>query len=196
MRKWLLIVACAVCLLAAGGILAWYFWPQPPPTTAEQVVEAVLKADPAEMSQEELAAWIKDVAAKTERLPPHEMQKLVEQALANEGLRERFESLPPEERRKLVELVSEEQRARMMVTMATGVVQMLKAVPAPARKAMIQQMIDRREAYKGKGKGVHPEMSKESVARWLAATTPTQRAEVVRAMREMRKMMREAGITE
>ncbi len=196
MLKWLLIAGCAACLLGAGSVAAWHFWPKPPPTTADQVVEAVMNSDPAEMSQEELATWIRDVASKAERLPPHEMQKLVEKAMANEGLRERFESLPPEERRKLVELVSEEQRARMMAKFTTGMVAVLKALPAPARKVMLQQMIQRHEADRGKGKGDRPEMSKESVARWLAATTPTQRSEMVRAMREMRVMMKEAGLKE
>ncbi len=193
MRKPLIIAACLACLVGAGGVLAWHFWPGPPPTTADQVLDAVMQSDPADMSEEELAVWMKDVAEKAERLPPHELQKLVERALSDEKLKARFESLAPEERQKLAELVSEEQRARMMATMAVGMVAMLKALPAPARKVMIQQMRERGEAYKGKGKGERHEMTKERVARWLSGTTPTQRAEMVRAMRDMRKMMEEAG---
>jgi len=191
MRKSLIIAGCVVCLLGAGGLLAWHFWPQPPPPTATELIETVMKGDTAEMSDEELGEWMREVAAKAERLPPHEMQKLVEQAIGNEELRERFESLGPEERRRLANMVSEEQRARMMAKMAVGMVEMLKAMPPSARRAMFERMRERRGPFKGKAKG---EATKERVARWLSSTTPTQRAEFVRAMREMRRMMKEAGI--
>lgn len=192
-RKVLLAIASALCLAAAGGVVTWWFWPPPPPTTAAQVIEAVMKGDPAELSEKELEVWIADVAAKAERLPPHELQKLVEKALADEGLRERFESLSPEQRAKMAALVSEEQRARMMAKMATGFVAMLKAMPPPLRKVTIEQTLAKRDTHERvKGR----EMTKDRVAQWLAATTPTQRAEMVRAMREMRTMMREAGIKE
>ncbi len=126
----------------------------------------------------------------------YEMQKLVERALTDARLKERFESLRPEDRQKLMGLVSEEQRARMMAAFAKGAVAMLKAMPRVARKAILQQMRQRGEAAKGQFKGKGQEMSKQRVAQWLAATTPTQRAEMVRAMREMRAMMHEAGIRE
>ena len=195
-RKVLLLVASVAALGVAGWLLAGYLKPKPKPSTAEQVVDAVTKSDPAEMTEKGTEVWLKQVATLTERLPPHEMQKLVERALTDEKLKERFEALRPEDRQKLMGLVSEEQRARMMATMATGMVAMLKAMPPVARKAMLQQMRGRREAFKGKGKEGHGQMSKERVAQWLAATTPTQRAQFVRAMREMRTMMQEAGIRE
>jgi Mg/Co/Ni transporter MgtE len=151
-----------------------------------------MDSDPAELSGKQLDTWLRQVATMAERLPPHEMQKLVEKALTDESLRERFESLSPEDRQKLANLVSEEQRARMMAKMATGFVAMLKSMPPPLRKAMLQQMREKQEAHKGD----RPQMSKQQVAQWLAATTPTQRAEMVRAMREMRKMLHEAGLKE
>jgi len=190
-RKVVLIAVSVVCLAVAGWLLAGQLKPQPKPTTAEQVVESVMAADPGGMDEKELDTWVKQVASLAERLPPHEMQKLVERALSDEKLKERFESLSPEDRQKLASMVSEEQRARMMAKFATGMVQMLKALPAPVRKLALQQMREKREAYKGKGPGGR--MSKERVAQWLSATTPTQRAEMVRAMRDMRKMMQEAG---
>ncbi|HUT33029.1 MAG TPA: hypothetical protein VNE39_06095 [Planctomycetota bacterium] len=192
--KVLLVVASVACLGVAGWLLAGYLKPAAKPSTAEQVVDAVTESDPAAMSEKESEVWLKQVATLTERLPPHETQKLVERALSDEKLKQRFQSLRPEDRQKLMGLVSEEQRARMMATMATGMVAMLKAMPPTARKAMLQQMRDRRAGFKGKGKEGHGQMSKERVAQWLAATTPTQRAEMVRAMREMRKMMQEAGM--
>jgi Mg/Co/Ni transporter MgtE len=193
-RTVLLLVAAAACLGAAGWLLAPYLKPKPKPSTAEQVVNAITAPDPEEMGEKEAEGWLRQVAALTERLPPHEMQKFVERALTDPKLRERFESLRPEDRQKLVGLVSEEQRARMMAKMATGFVAMLKSMPAPLRKAALQQMRERGEAARGKdGRG---QMSKQRVAQWLSATTPTQRAEMVRAMREMRKMMQEAGIKE
>lgn len=189
-RRALLIALSLACLAFAGWLLAGYLRPAPPPTTADEVLGAVRERDPAEMSQEELGGWMQRVAELTERLPPHEMQKLVEKALADEGLRERFEALSPEDRQKLSSLISEEQKARMMAKMATGFVAMLRTLPPPLRKAALEQMRDRREAYKGsKGK-----MSKERTAQWLAATTPMQRAEMVRAMRELRVMMQEANL--
>ena len=195
-RKVLLLVASVAALGVAGWLLADYFKPKPKPSTAEQVVEAVTRPDSEELTEKEAEVWLKQVATLTERLPPHEMQKLVERALTDEKLKQKFESLRPEDRQKLMGLVSEEQRARMMATMATGMVAMLKAMPPVARKAVLQQMRDRRGEFKGKGKEGRGQMSKERVAQWLAATTPTQRAQFVRAMREMRTMMQEAGIKE
>ncbi|MBM4039208.1 MAG: hypothetical protein FJ290_11910 [Planctomycetes bacterium] len=195
-RRALFIVAWAVCLGTAVWLLTKYLGREPKPSTAEQLVDALAKLDPAEITEKEAEAWLKQVAELTERLPPHEMQKLVERALSDQKLKERFESLRPEDKEKLMSLVSEEQRARMMTTMATGMVAVLKALPSAARKAMFQQMRERREEYKGKGKEGRGQMSKERVAQWLAATTPTQRAQFVRAMREMRVMMQEAGIRE
>jgi len=191
-RKLILLAIAAVCLGSTGWLLAGYLKPKPAPTTAEQVVDAMMASDPAELGEKQLDTWLRQVAAMAERLPPHEMQKLVEKALTDETLRERFESLTPEERHKLANLVSEEQRARMMAKMATGFVAMLKSMPPPLRKSMLQQMREKHEARKGE----RPQMSKQQVAQWLAGTTPTQRAEMVRAMREMRTMLQEAGLKE
>lgn len=195
-RKVLFVLAWAACLGVAIWLTAGYLGRDPEPSTAEQVVDALAKLDPAEITEKEAEAWLKQVAELTERLPPHEMQKLVERALTDARLKERFESLRPEDRQKLMGLVSEEQRARMMAAFAKGAVAMLKAMPRVARKAILQQMRQRGEAAKGQFKGKGQEMSKQRVAQWLAATTPTQRAEMVRAMREMRAMMHEAGIRE
>lgn len=195
-RKALLVGASVVCLLGAGGLTAWHFWPQPPPTTAEEVVAAVMTSDPAAMPEKDLDAWIQAVASKAERLPPHEMQKLVEKALADPKVRERFESLSPEQRQKLVNLVSEEQRARMGAKFASGMVAALRVMPAPVRKMALEQMIQRRDAGMARAKAKGMEMSKDRVAQWLGATTPTQRAEMVRAMREMQQMMKDAGVKE
>lgn len=190
--KILLIAVSFVCLGATGWLVAGYLRPKPAPTTAEQVVAAVMATDPAGATDQELDAWIKQVASLAERLPPHELQKLVEKALADEALRERFEALSPEERQKLANLISEEQRARMMAKMATGFVAMLRSMPPPLRKAALQQMQERRDAHKAQ----QGKLSKERTAQWLAATTPTQRAEMVRAMRELRAMMKEANLKE
>jgi len=195
-RKVILISLSLVCLAAAGATLAWHFRPRPAPTTAEQVVEAVMKSDPAEMSEAQLDAWIKEVAVQAERLPPHEMQKLVVSAMGNEKLRERFESLSLEQRQKLVNLVSEEQRAQMGAKFASGMAAALRVMPAPIRKAALQHMLSRRDADMARAKGKGMEMSKDRVAQWLGGTTPTQRAEMVRAMREIQQMMKEAGVKE
>jgi len=191
-RKWILVIASAVCLLVAAGVLAWALRPEPPPPTADDVLAAVAESDPTQLSDEEVETWMARVASTLERLPPHEMQALVQKALGDEALRKRFEALTPEQRQKMAGLISEQQRARMMATMATGMVATFKVMPAPLRKMAFEKMRAGREEHRGK----HPKMTKERFAQFHAATTPTQRAEFVRAMREMRKMMQEAGINQ
>jgi hypothetical protein len=195
-RRIILISLSLACLAAAVATLAWHLRPRPAPTTAEQVVEAVMTSDPTEMSGAQLDTWIREIAVKAERLPPHEMQKLVASAMGNEKLRERFESLSIEQRLKLMNLVSEEQRAQMGVKFASGIAAALRILPAAARKVALQHMLARRDADMASAKGKEMEMSKDRVAQWLGATTPTQRAEMVRAMRDIQQMMKEAGVKE
>jgi Mg/Co/Ni transporter MgtE len=192
-RRVLLIAGSLVCLLGAGGVLAWQFWPAPPPTTADQVFTAVMTSDPATMSEKDLERWVETVAATVERLPPHEFEKLVTRALQDDTLRQRFDSLKPETRQKMMSLVSEEQRSRMMAKMGTTMVQYFRAMPPALRRIAFQQMMSRRDAHAGPD-GKHPEMTKERIVQHHAATTPAQRAEFVRAMREMRQMMEDAGV--
>ena len=189
-RKRLLIIGSIVCFVAAIGVLAWALWPGPPPTTADQVLAVMMEADPTQLSEEELDPWMKQVASTVDRLSPHELQKLVDRAIADETLRQRFGSMSPQQREKMANLVSEEQRARVMVRMAAAGVRRLKAMPAPLRKATLRLIRARREA------GGHgpPQVTKERMAQWYGATTPRQRAQFVRAMREMRRMLEEAGI--
>ena len=63
-RKTLAIVSvCVVVVGAAAGVLTWHFWPEPPPTTADQVVATVMvEANPLEMTPEQLDRWVNDVA--------------------------------------------------------------------------------------------------------------------------------------
>jgi len=86
-------------------------------------------------------------------------------------------------------LVCEEQRARVMVRMTAAGVRRLKAMAAPLRKAILRLIRARREA------GGHgpPQVTKERMAQRYGATTPRQRAEMVRSMRELRTMIQEAG---
>ncbi|MFW6162616.1 MAG: magnesium transporter MgtE N-terminal domain-containing protein [Planctomycetota bacterium] len=194
-RKLIAVILSAVALLAAAGVLTWHFWPEPPPTTAQQVEQAVMTpTNPLEMSPQELDRWVNQVADTVERLPPHEMNKLLELALQNEELQERFRQLEPETRRRLMNLVSEEQRARLGAEMAQGMVAMLKAMPKSARNALLRSMHKRRQSERARGSGGDREFSTERFMEFHAATTPRQRAQFVRAMREMRRMMEDAGI--
>jgi Mg/Co/Ni transporter MgtE len=191
-RRLVLVLVSLACLGAAAGVLTWHFWPEPPPSTADQVYDAVMGAEPQELSDEEVADWIETVADTVDRLPPHEFEQLVTRALGDEKLRERFEALKPEQRRRLMNLVSEEQRSRMMAKMGPAMVKHFKAMPAPVRKVVFEQMMKRHRERRGKG--THPEMTPRRFVERHAATTPRQRAEFVRAMREMRKMLQEAGV--
>jgi len=197
-RKLTLGIVSVVYVLGAAGALTWHFWPEPPPTTADQVYGAVMSDDnPLEMSPEELDRWVNDVADTVEHLPAHEMQKLLQVAMQDEDMRKRFESLKPETRRRLMNLISEEQRARLGAEMMEGMVLFLRAMPKPLRVRAIREMHARgrrhRERGGREGRG-HPEMTKQRFAEWHAATTPRRRAQFVRAMRDMRKMLDEAGI--
>ena len=196
-KKLALAIGSVVGLLAAAAMLVWHLWPEPPPTTADMVYGAVMaETDPLKMSPEELDRWVNDVASVVERLPPHEMQKLLTLALQNETIRQRFESLEPATRQRLVSLISQEQRARLGAEMAQGMVAFLKAMPRPVRNAAIRQMHEHGKRERGRrgGRGGHPEMTKERFAEWQAASSPRQRSKFIRAMRDMRKMLEDAGI--
>jgi len=197
-RTLAILIGSVACLAGAAAALGWYLWPEPPPTTADQVYGAVMSEDdPLEMSPEELDRWVNNVASVVERLPAHETQRLLEVALKDDRLRKRFESLKPETRQRLANLISQEQRARMAADMAVGMVQFLRAMPKPVRVRFIRQMHARgereRAQRRGRGGGKH-EMTRERFAEWQAASVPRQRAKFVRAMREMRTMLEEAGI--
>jgi len=197
-QGWLVAVCVVVLLGACASIVAWLVWPEPEPPTADDVLTVLTERDPAQLSEPELDAWIQQVASTVDRLPPHELQELVQKAIADEKLRARFESLSPEQRQKMGDLISEEQRAQLMSRMATTMVQALKVMPKPLRDAALKQMRTRGRGGPGGGRGErrggHPAMDKERLARWHSATTPRQRAEFVRAMREMRVMLEDAGI--
>ena len=196
-KKLAVVVGSVVGLFAAVGGLTWQFWPEPPPTTVDMVYGAVMvETDPLKMSPEELDVWVNNVASVVERLPPHEMQKLLTVALQDERIRQRFESLKPETRRRLSDLISQEQRARLGAEMAQGMVTFLRAMPRPVRNAAIRQMHERGKRERGKrgGRRGHPEISKEKLVEWQAASSPRQRSKFIRAMREMRQMFEDAGI--
>jgi len=193
-RKLIAATLSVAAVLAAAGALAWHFWPEPPPTTADQVYGTVMVEDnPLEMSPKDLDRWVNSVADVVERLPPHEMEKLLRLALQDKEMRQRFRKLEPETRRRLMSLISQEQQARLGVEMMQGMVHFLKAMPKSVRVRMIREMHKRREQGHGEGGG-HPKMTKERLAEFHASTTPRQRAQFVRAMREMRIMLEEAGI--
>ncbi|MFP4055816.1 MAG: hypothetical protein ACLF0G_02985 [Candidatus Brocadiia bacterium] len=192
-RRRTVFLASALVVAAGLAVAAWLLWAAhrpPPPSTAEEVTAAVTEADPSELSDEELEQWVRRVADLVERLPPHECERLVQRATADPALRERFRKLDPERREKLFDLISAEQRARMMSQAAQQWVQRLKKLPAPARKALLRTM----GAAARKRRGKRRTLSKDQIARHLAATTPTERARFVRTMREAREMMKEAGV--
>lgn len=193
-RRWLVILGLA--LIPVLGAVLWFVWPEPepPPSTADEVIETVLGEDPTELSGEELDRWMARVVATVDRLPPHEFQPLVQKAMANAELRARFESLEPEQRRRLRNLVSEEQRAQMGAGMAKGMVAVLKAMPKALRDTTIREFHERAKARRGEHG--RREMTPKRFAEWHAATTPKQRAEFVRAMRDMRQMMEDAGVAD
>lgn len=193
-RKLIAAILSVAAVLAAAGALAWHFWPEPPPTTADQVVGTVMVEDnPLEMSPKDLDRWVNSVADVVERLPPHEMEKLLRVAMQDQEMQRRFESLQPETRRRLMSLISQEQQARLGVEMATSWVAFMRAMPKSVRVRMIREMHKRRDRGHREGGG-HPKMTKDRLAEFHAATTPRQRAQFVRAMREMRVMLEEAGI--
>ncbi len=188
----LLIIGSVLCLGGAATLFAWHFWPEPPPSTVDEVYGAVMSTDPTQLPEKDLERWIENVAATVERLPPHEFEKLITKALQDEQLRGRFESLKPEQRRKMMGLLSQAQQSRMMAKMGSSMVKYLKAMPAPLRKVALKTMLAHRKS-RGKGRR-HHKMTRVRFAQRHAATTPRQRAEFVRAMREMRQMLEEAGI--
>ncbi|MBL7223868.1 MAG: hypothetical protein ISS72_08445 [Candidatus Brocadiae bacterium] len=188
-----LVTVSVVSLAAAASLVAWHFWPEPPPSTAEQVYDTVMGSDPTQLSDEKVKGWIADVASTVERLPPHEFEKLIVKAMGDENLRKRFEALKPEQRRKLMDLVSEEQRSRMFAKMGTSMVKYFKAMPAALRNIALREMQARTQHRRGGG--AHGGISKQRLMERHASTTPKNRAEFVRAMREMRKMLEQAGVS-
>ncbi|NQT89111.1 hypothetical protein HQ560_20245 [bacterium] len=184
-----------IALIPALALTAWFTWPEspPPPSTADEVMAAIQGIDLDTVSNEALVDWGERVASSLQRLPSHQLQKFVGMAIANPSLRARFEKLTPEQRQRLEGVMSEEQRVRMMAGMAQGFVTTMKAMPAFARNAALRAMHERRKTHEGKSG--HPPMTPKKMAQWQAASTPTERAKFVRAMRDMRVMAREAGIS-
>jgi len=184
-----LLIASAILTATAAGIAVWRFRPPPPPpppSTTEDVYAAVARADPAKLADAEREQWVTEVAKTLERLPPHEFEKLVQRAMADPQWRERFDNLPPDQRRKLAGSISQEKQLDMMLR----VVKELKKAPPLLRKALIAS------AYKRMKSEKHREVSKERMVERMASTTPTRRAEFVRALRDLRAMAEEAGIRE
>ncbi len=183
-----------IALIPALAAAAWFAQPEPvpPPSTATETMTAIESVDFEGVSDEKLIEWGETVASTIQRLPPHELQKFVGMAMANPKLRERFEKLTPEQRKRLEGIMSEEQRVRVMTDMAQGFVKTMKAMPAFARNAALRAMSERRKAHEGKS--AHAAMTPAKMAQFQAASTPTERAKFIRAMRDMRVMMKEAGI--
>jgi hypothetical protein len=191
--KRLLLVVSALCFLAAAGLLAWTLWPGPAATTADDVVVAMKASDPATLPRHEADRWVRRVVTTIERLPPQEFQRLFQRAVGDEVLQRRFAALGPEQQQKLALLIPEEQFARLVVEMSVPMVQFCKSLPRPLRRGAVRHVhaLSVRHAQARKASG-RPEMSREDFARWQKATTPRQRAEFIRSMREMRKLLQEA----
>ena len=138
------------------------------------------------MPEPEREKWLAEVGKALDRLPPHEFDKLVQKTITDEAWQERFRALPPEQRRKMGDLISQEKQLQFMLQ----IVDVLKKLPAPLRKQIIVQGRERMQRD-----GVHREITKERMVEHMGSTTPTQRAKFVRAMREMRAMLEEAGVS-
>jgi Mg/Co/Ni transporter MgtE len=188
------LLGIGIALIPVLGAAAWLTWPEPPPppSTADEITAALEAVDFSALSDEELTDWGERMAGTLQRLPPHEVQKLIGIAMADDRLRQRLEKLSPDQRERLANIMSEEQRARMMTDMAQGMVAVFRAMPKSLRGAAFRAMRERQKQRQGRSE--HPRMTPQRMAEWQAATTPTQRAKFVRAMREMRVMMREAGV--
>ena len=184
-----ILLGASFLVLGGSGVLAWRLWPQPPPppSTAEEMYATVMKADPAQLPEAQRNQWATEVAKTFDRLPPHELEKLLPKVMNDEAWNERFKSLGPEQHRKMRNAVSQEKQVKMMLQ----VMAMLKAMPAPLRKVLFTK--GRERMRQGGG---HPQVSKEEMIEMIGATTPSQRAQFVRAMREMRTMLEQAGIRE
>ncbi len=188
-RRRAIALGAAILLLGASGVVAWRLWPQPPPppATAEEMYAMVMQADPAQLSEAERNRWATDVAKTFDRLPPHEFEKLLPKVMNDEAWNARFKSLGPEQHRKMRNAVSQEKQVQMVLQ----VVAMLKAMPAPLRKVFLTQSQERMKQGRGR-----PQMGKEEMVEMIGASTPTQRAQFVRAMRDMRSMLEQAGVRE
>jgi len=190
-RRRAILLALGAVVTAALAVVAWIVWsepPPPPPSTAEEVYAAVTEADPSKLSDPRREQWLDKVGRTIDRLPAHEFEKLVRKSMQDPTWRERFRALKPEQRRKMADLISEEKKFAMMRQM----VEMVKTMPPPVRKAMFERFREGRKRMRKQGG--HPPITKQRLVERLGSTTPTQRARFVRAMREMRKMLEEAGI--
>ena len=182
-----ILLCLATLLLGASGVLAWRLWPRrpPPPSTAEEMYATVMKVDPAQLPDAQRNEWATEVAKTFDRLPPHELEKLLPKVMNDEAWNERFKSLGPEQHRKMRNAVSQEKQIQMMLQ----IVALFKAMPAPLRKAFFAKGQERM-----KQGGGHQQVSKEEMVEMIGSTTPSQRAQFVRAMREMRVMLEQAGV--
>ena len=195
-RRNLLLVVAGLCFAAAVALAAWHLRPAPPPSTADEVHQIAGLPNLGELSDQELDQWIDVLADTVRRLPPHEYKRLFKLAMADEGLREQFEALPPEKKKKLADLIPDEQKIPMMMSGFPEVVENLKRIPPILRRPMLRlghaQRMRQRERL-GKNGG-HPKLTKERLAHFHAMSTPTQRAQFRRSMREMVKMLEDAGV--
>jgi hypothetical protein len=182
-----ILLCLATLLLGASGVLAWRLWPKrpPPPSTAEEMYATVMKVYPAELPEVQRNEWATQVAKTFDRLPPHEFENLLPKVMNDEAWNERFKSLGPEQHRKMRNAVSQEKQIQMMLQ----IVAMLKAMPAPLRKAVLAKSQERM-----KQGGNRQQIGKNEMVELIGSSTPSQRAQFVRSMREMRVMLEQAGV--
>ena len=184
----IILLAIGLVAVAALGATAWVIWHEPPPlppSTSEEAYAAVMDTDPAALAEPDRDTWVETAGKLLDRLPPHEFEKLVQKTMSNAAWHARIASLDPEQRRKLIDLISEQKRLDMFLQ----IVEMVKKMPAPVRKVLMQQ-----GSARMKRPGGHPNITKDQIIDRIAGSTPTQRAKFVRAMRELRQMAEEAGI--
>jgi len=203
--KRLIVAASLLGLLAAAAALTWAFWPGPPPATVEEVTEAIMAADPAGLSKEELAAYVKEVRSGFERLPPHAFEAFFAQTAENEGLRERMgalrervRTLSPEEREKLPRAIPTDQRMTLMTKRMEEMVEELEMLPPEEREEALRSGIMGRFGGRGRGegrpdRGRRPAITKERFIERRAQTSPTQRAKFHVARRKMLRLLDEGG---
>ena len=178
---------CGVVVLAGCAAMVWAVWCRSrplAPTTAEEVYSAVTQLDPAQLTDAEREKWARRVGSAFDRLPPHEFEKLVQKVISDEAWHERFRALDPEQRRRMAEQISEEKQLEML----RQVLVVLKAMPPAARKALVQQARGRMRPQAGM-----PDITRERIAKRIASSTPTRRAEFIRSLRELRTMAEEAA---
>jgi len=192
-RKALLVAMSVACLLAAGGLVCWHLWPQPPAPTAEEVFTEVMAADPAKLPDERFSEWVTRSTASVEKLPPHEFDRLVRRCLADPTFRQRVVSLSWERRREFsINQVSPQHRARLMAVVGSAMVQFAKSLPAPLRRHAVRQFY---AGYRHDSRDPRfPKPTTRELVGWKCGTTARQRAEFVRSLRDMRGMLEEADV--